>query len=346
MLNVQVLTRPGHFETGQIPTPTPQPGEVLVKAAAVSICGSDLAAFRGTHPTIRPPTIIGHEFSGVVAELGPGVADLEVGDRVCVDPTFGCGKCKHCMNGRPNICSQYRVMGRTLTFPGAMAGLVRVPSDHVYRLPRELDFEVAALVQPLAVSYHAAIHRGGISPNDTVLIAGAGAIGMGILMAAKEVGAKVLVTDLVPSRLDLAVELGADRVLNPLADNLANAVSVETEGYGVDLAFEAVGGTSDAVFFELVNLTSRGGTVVVVGLKTDEARVPIKHVKYTEKTITGSSANPGSFPAVIERIRSGRYAANRLISHRLPFVDVAQAFELLDHPHAEVMKVILRPDHA
>lgn len=344
MMTVEILTAPGRFETGEIPRPTIAADEVLVEVAAVAICGSDLSAFRGTHPAITPPTVLGHEFSGTVVALGRDVSGLKPGDRVCIDPTFGCGRCRLCLRGRANICPHYTVMGRHLGFPGGLAGLVGVRSDHVYRLPDVVDLASAALVQPLAVGFHAAAHRAGVSDGDVVLIAGAGAIGLAVLMTAKEYGASVIVSDPVPARRLLAEELGADTLVDPVADDLAAVVAEMTGGYGVDVAFEAVGGTDDALIRLLIGLTARGGTTVVLGLKTDLARVPMKDIKYAEKTVTGSSAHPDSFPAVIERIADGRFPASRLITHRLPFSRVAEALALLDSRSGGAMKIVLEPD--
>ena len=342
-MNVEVLVAPGEFASREIPRPDPTPHEVLIEVAAVAICGSDLAAYQGRHPAILPPTVLGHEFSGRIASVGSQVAGFADGDPVCVDPTFGCGNCRHCKRGRANICDSYTVMGRRLSFPGAMAGFVSVPADHVYRLPPNVDLEAAALVQPLSVGYHAAVHRGRVQKDAVILIAGGGAVGMGILMAAKEAGAIAIVTDMIESRRVLARELGADIAVDPASEDLAGVVAGATDGYGVDIAFEAVGGSSDQVLLQLINLTSRGGTTVVVGLKTDQARIPVKEMKYTEKTITGSQAHPDSFSEVIERIGDGRFQAGRLISHRLPFVKVADAFDILDGQRDGVMKIILTP---
>lgn len=342
-MRVMKLAEPGRFEPATIEPPAPMEGRVLIDVRAVALCGSDLAAYRGTHPAIRPPTVLGHEFAGVVVDTG-GSADLANGDRVCVDPTFGCGVCRLCRSGRSNICRQYTVMGRTLEFPGGMAGRVSVPPDHVHPLPDGVAVETGALVQPVSVGYHAAVDRGAVSDGTVVLVAGAGAIGASIVMASVAAGARVIVVDIVESRLRLAAELGAGVIVNARAEDLADVVAAETSGFGVDVALEASGARDDELLRSLIRATARGGTVVVVGAKGDRMAIQIGDIKYGEKTITGSQAHPQTFPRVIAGIESGALPADRLISHRFPFSAVADAFDLLDRGDGHVMKVVLAPD--
>jgi threonine dehydrogenase-like Zn-dependent dehydrogenase len=259
------LVEPGRFEAVEIDRPTAGPGQVLVRVEAVSICGSDLGAYLGRHPRIVAPAILGHEFAGVVEAVGPGVTSAVVGDRGAVEPTVSCGTCRFCLRGNENICRQYRVIGEDESLAGAMSGLVRVYADHFHPIPDGVSFEEAALVQPLAIGLHAVRDRGRLEPGETVLIVGAGPIGLAILIAAKQEGARVIISDTLDYRLEQATALGADRTVNPDHDDVVETVARDTDGYGADAAFEAVGGTTDGAFATAYDAVSRGGRVVVLG---------------------------------------------------------------------------------
>jgi threonine dehydrogenase-like Zn-dependent dehydrogenase len=344
-MQVARLIEPGRFEMTSLPRPSPGPGQVLVRVEAVSICGSDLGAYLGRHPRIVAPAILGHEFAGVIEALGPNVSGVAVGDRGAVEPTVACRTCRFCLRGNENICPSYRVIGEDDTLPGAMSGLVAVAADHFHPLPEAVSFEEGALVQPLAIGLHAVRDRGRVSAGETVLIVGAGPIGLAILLAAKDAGARVLISDTLPYRLEQAVELGADRAIDASSEDVASIAREETEGYGVDAAFEAVGGTSDAAFATAYDATSRGGRVVVLGsFKAPTVPLRIGDMKYGEIEIRGSQAHPFSFRDVIAGIAAGRIPAARLITHRFPLSQVGEAFRLLEARDERVQKIVLLPD--
>jgi (R,R)-butanediol dehydrogenase / meso-butanediol dehydrogenase / diacetyl reductase len=234
------------------------------------------------------------------------------------------------------------VLGQGLDLPGGLAGRVAVPQTNVQVLPEHVPATVGAVIQPMSVSYHACVAQGGVGPGDTVLVLGAGSIGDGILLAAKAVGARVVMADPVPARLRAAEQLGADMVINPAAEDVVAAVRRETDGWGADVALEAVGGDSEELLGQAVAATSRGGTVVALGLHREEARVPIDEIKSHEKTLVGSQAYPSGTPArVTDAIASGRLPAQRLITHRLPFAQVEEAFALLESRADDVLKIVL-----
>ena len=339
------LVEPGRFEAVEIDRPTAGPGQVLVRVEAVSICGSDLGAYLGRHPRIVAPAILGHEFAGVVEAVGPGVTSAVVGDRGAVEPTVSCGTCRFCLRGNENICRQYRVIGEDESLAGAMSGLVRVYADHFHPIPDRVSFEEAALVQPLAIGLHAVRDRGRLEPGETVLIVGAGPIGLAILIAAKQEGARVIISDTLDYRLEQATALGADRTVNPDHEDVVETVARDTDGYGADAAFEAVGGTTDGAFATAYDAVSRGGRVVVLGrFKLPTVPLRIGDMKYGEIDIRGSQAHPFSFRDVIASIASGRTPARALITHRFPLSEVGAAFELLAARGERVQKIVLRPD--
>lgn len=309
---------------------------------AVSICGSDLSAFRGSHPRIHPPTVLGHELAGTVDEIGPDVENVAIGERFCAEPNLACGRCRHCLRGQPNICLDYRVLGEEEGLPGACAELVRVRADQLYHLPKQVTFEEGALVQPLSIAYHAVRDRAELLEGELVLILGAGPIGLGVLLAARSFGVRTIVADLLDYRLDFARRLGADVVVNSAEDDLAAVVRREGEGYGVHAAFEAVGGRQVATLEQAVRLTAAGGRVIVLGsFASETVPLPVVDFKFREIELRGSQGHPNTFRPTLDLVALGALPARQLVTHRLPLADLAAAFSLLESRAEGVMKVVI-----
>lgn len=325
------------------PTPVAGPGEVVLRVEAASICGSDLSAFRGVHSRIRAPTILGHEFAGTVAQLGQGVSGIALGTRVAAEPNLGCGVCRFCQHGAPNVCVDYLVVGEDVSRPGACAELVKVPASGLHPLPDHVSSAEGALVQPLAIAYHA-VDRGRVVADRTVLIFGAGPIGLGAMLVARERGARTVVVDPLEYRLELATRLGADVIVDPARGALDRTVLDLTDGYGADVTIEAVGGAQTATFEDACRLTASQGTVVVVGsFKHDAAPLPIVSFKFRELDIVGSQGHPSTFGPTLRSIASGALPAAALITHRLPLERVADGFALLTDRAEGVMKIVIEP---
>lgn len=337
------LVEPGRFDHVKIHPPAVGPRGAVVRVDAVAICGSDVAAYLGRHPRIRSPVILGHEFAGVVEEVGSDVTGIGVGTRVAVNPTVGCMRCRYCIQGRDNICTSYRVIGENATLPGAMAGRVAVAADHLHPLPPSISFEEGALVQPLSVGLHAVRDRGVILAGETVLVVGAGPIGLSILTAARQVGSRVLVSDYLRHRLDLALDLGAWRAIDARSDVVAIARNI-TGGYGVDAAFEAAGGATGMSLATAYAATARGGRVVIVGsFSAPTLPLAIGDIRAGEIDVRGSQAHPAVFDDVIESIATRATPAQRMISHRLPMSEAAAALRMLA-AGTEVQKMVLVRD--
>ena len=338
-----LLAAPGEIEIVTRDVPQPGPGEVIVHVAATSICGSDLSAYRGVHPWIKPPAILGHECAGTVSAVGAGVADGIVGTLVCIEPNICCGTCRYCVAGLPNICPNYRVLGEAADLPGGMAEYVAVPADQVYPLPPTLAAEEGALVQPLAISYEGAVERGQVREGERVLIVGAGPIGLGAMLHSRIRGAKVLVIDLVDYRLAKARDLGAEQVLRADAPDLEAAVLEWSGGYGVDVAIEAVGGAQHATAATAQRLTAPRGRIVILGSFEDSSfPFPVAEVKKREQTVIGSHGHPRTFAPVIDRIADGSLRPHELITHTVGIEDVPEALRLIDERADEVMKVVIK----
>jgi 2-desacetyl-2-hydroxyethyl bacteriochlorophyllide A dehydrogenase len=238
-LKAVLLKAPRDVELVDINKPEPKEGDVLIKVNSCGICGTDLHAYTGKleDSWYALPQIPGHEFSGEVASVGGSVSNVSLGDRVTVRPLISCGKCQFCKDGDEYRCDNFQIIGETV--PGAMAEYVVVPSNLVHVIPSEVSFTEGAMVEPLAVAFHAARK---VRRKDSVVIIGAGTIGLLIMQAIRALGAKkIIVSDILNSRLDLASKLGADHVFNTTDQDYVSQVRKAAGGFGVDATFEAVG---------------------------------------------------------------------------------------------------------
>lgn len=342
-MRVALLSAPGTVEIATWEKPRPRPGELVLEVEAASVCGSDLSAYRGVHPSIKAPTVLGHECAGTVVEAGADVSQDLLGNRVCVEPNICCGTCRFCVAGLPNICPNYRVLSDGYDLPGGLAEYLAVPAEQVHALPPSVSAEEGALVQPLAISYEGAVARGQVRTAERVLIIGAGAIGLGAMLLCRIRGAEVLVVDLVDYRLALAEELGAERVMRADSTDLDSVVGEWTDGYGVDLAIEAVGGGQSETISMAQRLTAPRGRIVVMGsFKEPTPPFPVADLKQREQTLLGSQGHPGTFAPVVELIADGSLRPRRLISHTMGLGDLPRAFQMIDERSDGVMKVVVK----
>ena len=323
--------------------PTPACGEVLIRVEANGICGSDLSSFRGQNPRARFPKMFGHEASGVVEDVGPGVDRSWVGLRVAVESDRCCGTCRYCVAGLSNVCKDYHVIGEGPGYPGGCADFLAAPTRYLHVLPDSLAPAEGALVQPLGISYEAAVNRGKATTGDRVLVVGAGPIGLGAMIFAQLEGAEVTIVDLIDTRLELARALGATAMRADDPD-LAEKVFDWTEGHGVDLSIEAVGGKQRNSLDLAQQLTTNRGRMVVMGSFSDET-IPfrIRDLNRRELTVNGSVGHPCTFAPVVEHITAGRVRPADLISHQIPLENAREAFAMLDERREGVLKIVISP---
>ncbi len=239
-----VLEEYQRFVYKEVPDPQPGPGEVMVHIKACGICGSDIHGMDGSTGRRIPPSIMGHEAAGIVRACGPGVAGWQVGDRVTFDSTISCGQCYFCRRGLINLCDQRRVMGVSCAEyrrDGAFADTIILPQHILYRLPKNLPFEEAALVEPLSVAFHA-VNRVPLSINDAAVVVGAGMVGLLVIQTLRLAGCGlVMAVDVDQDRLNLAGRLGADFGLRSDLLDVPAEVTRLTSGRGADVGFEVVG---------------------------------------------------------------------------------------------------------
>jgi L-gulonate 5-dehydrogenase len=333
---IAVTTAPGEMSVRQATVPTPGPGQALVAVEAVGLCGSDFHLFDGTHPYARFPQTQGHEFAGVVSDLGPDYdGPLRTGQRVAVEPLVPCGTCFACRRGRYNCCRDLKVMGAHI--PGALAEYVTVPTTALHPAG-DLDAPTAALIEPVSIGLQA-VDRGAIAAGDTVVVLGAGPIGLAVTLGAVDRGARVLVADRVPARLEHARAFGAHTVVDTGATDLTRAVLEWTAGEGTAVVVDATG--VPALIRTAFDLIAPSGTIVVVGISDQEVSIPVIEFSRKEVTVLGSRNNAGIFPAAVDLVQRHAATVRTLITHTFPLAETPEAIRYAaDHP-AQVGKAII-----
>ncbi len=334
-----VVTSSEDVRVEEVPRPAPPgAGEVLVASRLVGICGTDVHAAAGHHPFIDRPYRPGHEVVGVVEQVGDGVSDLAAGDRVVLEPNLVCGTCRQCREGRYNICRNLAVFGCQTT--GGMADAFVVARDRLHRLPAGMSDELAALVEPLATPVHA-VRRAGVGPGSRVAVLGAGPIGLLVLVAARSAGAEVVVvTDVLPAKLERARRLGADAALRADAPDFVESAAAVLQG--ADVVFDCVAAASSMA--QAVELVDKGGTVMVVGIAAGPTTVPLHLVQDREISVVGSLMYVREdVERAIALLASGAVAASDLVTAVFPLERAAEAFAASADPQQVKVLVSVAP---
>jgi L-iditol 2-dehydrogenase len=327
-----VHTAPYTMTPQDWPLPICGPDDLLVQVKACAICGSDIKGYSGKTGRRQPPIIMGHEASGVVTAVGERVSSYAPGDRVTFDSTVSCGHCYYCSSGHRNLCDNREVIGVSegvYRRHGAMAEYVSVPERIAVHLPDTVSYAQAALVETASIGVHAA-NRTPLKLNDTVVIVGAGAVGLVTLQAIRLRGAgKVIVTDLAPDRLEMALALGADAVVRADAPDLLAALLAETGPRGADAVLEAVGlqvtvNTAQAI-------TRKGGALTLIGNVTPRVEFDLQSLINREITVYGVCATNDEFADCVELIGSGRLTVDPFVSGYARIEDGQAVFDRLYH---------------
>ncbi|MFD2331229.1 zinc-binding dehydrogenase [Cohnella sp. GCM10020058] len=338
--------------------PVPGPGEVLIRVEAVGICGSELEGYRGHSAVRRAPLVMGHEFAGEVvaasAEAAPAAAAVTVpptatgtgaaadlvGRRVVVNPLLACGRCPRCLEGRPNVCRERRIVG--IHLPGAFAEYVAVPASSVTVVPDGMDAALASLAEPLAVCVHAIrlARADNRASNDGLLVLGAGPIGLLTLQAALALGApRVLVSDRLASRLAFVRALGGESCAPEEAESACRALFGED---GPEAVVDCVGVAQTRE--TAVRLASAGGRVVLVGLGQDESPMPMNLAVRKELSLLGSyTYSEGDFAEAVGLLASGAIRMEGWTG-ACALEEAAAAFEALDRSVSPYGKIIVKPN--
>jgi L-iditol 2-dehydrogenase len=338
-----LLSQYKQLRIADLPEPKPGAGEVLIRVAACGICGSDVHGYDGSSGRRIPPIVMGHEAAGTIAALGAGVKEFSVGDRVTIDSTVFCGACAYCRRGEINLCDNRQVLGVSCTDyrrAGAFAEYVAVPSRILYRLPENLSFAEAAMLEGVAVAVHA-VSLAQISSSGTALVVGAGMIGLLTVQALRAAGcSRIFVTDIDNSRLKLAQDVGASAAFSAETDAAAQILQL-TGGAGVDVAVEAVGRTETVT--TAIEFVRKGGTVVLVGNISPEVSIPLQRVVTRQIRLQGSCASAGEYPRAMELLATGKIQVKPLITAIAPLTEGPRWFERLHAREPNLMKVVLTP---
>ena len=349
-----VLEAPGTpMRVEQIPVPQPKAGEILVKVAACGVCHTDLHVIKGevAFPT---PAVLGHEISGTVAALGPGVEGPPVGTRVVASFIMPCGTCEHCVSGRDDLCARffnlnrlkgtlydgatrlYRSDGSPLAMysMGGLAEYAVVPATDVFPLPDGLPLEEASVLGCAVFTAYGAVRHGGeVRPGDTVAVVAVGGVGSNIIQVAKAFGAyRIIAVDVRDDKLEAAVRLGATDVVNGARVDPVAAVVSMTGGKGVDVAFEALG--RPETFVQALEMVKDGGRMVVVGIAPGKSTAAVEITRLVRRgiRIQGSygARTRSDMPRILEGAVRGMFRPERMVTRRFRLEDANEAYHLLD----------------
>ncbi len=314
-----------------------EPTDVIVQIAAVSICGTDVHTFTNTHPFVKLPVVVGHECSGVVTEVGSAVTSCKPGDRVTIDPVWGCGDCLPCKSGRANACANVKCRG--VHVEGAMQELYKVREQDVYTVPDTLqDLVLAASIEPFAIGAQA-VWRGNVSKGQTMVIFGAGPIGLTTMFMAMNRGAECIMIDMNQSRLDNAMKYGAKGVVNGSANNIKEQVLALSGDEGPLVSCDAVGHPS--IVDLSVELTAPTGTVILLGMDGQPNNVTELAIFRKELTIVGSRMNSGMFPTVLKLVEADALPLDAILTHRFTSEKATEAFTMsIEQPDGFTKAVI------
>ena len=333
---------PRDLRLGEMPKPEPGPGQVLVRVRAVGICGSDVHTYQygeigGT--VIRSPLVLGHELSGVVEALGPGVQGPPPGTPVAVDPSVSCGRCEFCLEGDPHICPSIHFFGNWPHHGGFREYLAH-PADLVHPLPEGMSFDEGALLEPMGIALFVA-DLAGIRLGDRVAVLGSGPIGLLCVQMARLAGAaEITATDVVVERLGAARRLGADMAWNAATDDVVARIVDHTGGRGVDVVIEAAGAPETVE--QAMEVAKPGGTVVLVGIPAED-RVTFKASVARRKglTIKYDRRMKHTYPRCIALAQAGRVNLKPLATHHFPLERLGDALDLVIGRADGVLKAII-----
>jgi len=335
-----LLEKPKAFRFIDTPEPgPPKAGEAVVRVHAVGICGTDYGGYLGKMPFFSYPRIPGHELGVEVVAVGPGVTNVQPGDRCCVEPYINCQQCYSCRRGLTNCCEHHQTLG--VHCDGGLRPLFTVPARKLHRSPK-LSHAQNALVETLAIGCHA-IDRGDPKPGENVLIIGAGPIGLSAVEFAKLTGARVIVMDMVASRLAFVRErMGVADTLVATGDaSDEQAIAALTDGRMCDVVVDATG--SAASMANSLKLCSFGGRLVYVGITQSDLVFPHAPVMHRRELSLLASRNAlsGDFARIIALIEAGTIDTGPWITHHVPFADTIRQFPLLLEPTSGVIKAVI-----
>ncbi len=341
-----VYYAPGDIRIEQVDVPVCGDGEMRVKVDACAVCGTDLKSYVSGNPRIKAPKIMGHEFTGIVDTVGIAVSGFELGERIVMATSVACGDCYYCKRGHRNLCANIAPMG--FTYEGGMAEYTVIPAlalegGHAVKVPLSVPAEHAALAEPLSCAVNSC-YNCNIQKGDTVIVIGAGPMGIMNACVARQFGAsKIILAEINEERLKQAEPFGFDVLVNPAKEDLASIVMEHTGGVGADIAIVAAPAAKPQE--DAISLVRKRGTVCLFAslpAGNSEITIDSRIIHYGEIKLVGSSdSTPEQVEKAVEIISSGSLKADKLASHVLPLDDIMKAYELMKSGKA--LRVILKP---
>lgn len=341
-----VLNGPNDFAPTETEKPVIGDDDILLEMKKAAICGTDMRILNGTKTKgVRYPSVIGHEMCGIIAEVGKNVEGYAVGEKVAIANVIPCGSCPACLAGRENACMNRKAVG--YEFNGGFEEYVMIPgiaieSGNVIKLPEAVSFTAGALIEPLACCIRG-LKNAGTGFNDTVLIVGAGPIGLMHMQLSKIAGAKqVIVSEPNEMRRQVAMELGADKVVDPTKEDLAQIISDATKGMGADVIVMAIG--VPALVNSTLKLAKKGGTVnLFAGFAgTGECTIEVNTIHYNELTVNGSTAYKRSdYLEAADMVMSGKINLDKIATHTFKIDEFQAAYDMCKS--GQGLKVIIEP---
>ena len=342
-MKVAVMNGIGKMGYTERPIPTPKDNEVLVKLEYVGICGSDLHYYEtgaiGAY-VVEPPFVLGHEPGGVVVEVGKDVKHLKVGDKVALEPGKTCGQCEFCKTGRYNLCPDV-IFFATPPVDGVFQEYVAHEAGLCFKLPENVSTMEGALIEPLAVGFHAA-NLGDAHIGQTAVVFGAGCIGLVSMMALKAKGvSRVYVVDIMPKRLEKALELGADGVINGAERDAVEAVLELTGGAGCDLVVETAG--TQITTRQAIHMAKKGSTIVLVGYsKSGEMTLPMSLSLDKELTFKTVFRYRHVYPMAIDAVAAGKINLKGIVTDVFDLNDIQNAMDRSVADKANIVKAVVK----
>jgi len=341
-INTIVYYGPGKLVGEKRPMPLAGKGEICIRVEAVSICGSDIGAYKNASDRFEPPLILGHEFSGVIHQIGEDVTRLKVGQRVTVNPMIYCRNCFYCERGLINSCNNRRGVGTTIMLGrcnGAFAEYIVLPEFAAYELPASISFVQGALLEPLSVAFSAA-QKGGFTPGETDVVIGVGPIGLLIVQALRALGAgKIIAVDMVQKRLDTAIACGAD--MGVKFEERFEQIREATNGIGAD---KIIISTGNAALPDGINMVRNAGSIVLLGLSKQDISVDFVQVVSRGISIYGSFMFTREIHSqAIQMMAEGKIDIAPIVTSIRPLSEAAQAFKDITTPGTEEIKIVLKP---
>lgn len=331
-----VISNPNEIEIREVPMPEVKEGEALLKVKYVGICGADVASYTGNQPFTTYPRIPGHEFSAEIVKIPENDKGLKVGDIVTCNPYFNCGECYSCQRGYVNCCTDNQTMG--VQRDGAFCEYIAMPVERIFD-GKGLSAKELALIEPFSISQHA-VSRATIKKSDTVLVLGAGPIGLFALIAAKQLCKKIVVADILDNRLELAKEYGADAVVNTKTQSLEEFTKEFTQGNGFDVCIEACG--APETFLGCIDACAFAGNIILIGNGKRETSFIHSIILKKELNIHGSrNALKDDFINNIDLVASGKADIMKMVSGIYEMNDAINAFEALKNNDGTLAKLLI-----